>query len=199
LKRIGVFGGSFDPPHNAHVALSHAALEHLALDELRWVPAGDAWQKSRRLASAHDREAMVRLAIAGEPRFVLERCELRRAGPSYTIETIDEIQAATPGAQWFLIIGQDQFARLHTWHDWKALLPKVTFAVACRDGDAVQASSEVAARAHAVVGVPLPRIDISSTAIRRAVADGRDFTDMVPAAVASYIDRHRLYKGNTRS
>ncbi|HMC17117.1 MAG TPA: adenylyltransferase/cytidyltransferase family protein, partial [Albitalea sp.] len=82
MRRIGILGGSFDPPHNAHLALANVALQHLALDELRWLPAGQPWQKYRQLASAQDREAMVALTIAGEPRFVLERSELQRAGPS---------------------------------------------------------------------------------------------------------------------
>jgi nicotinate-nucleotide adenylyltransferase len=199
VTRIGLFGGSFDPPHNAHLALAHVALDHLGLDELRWVPAGQQWQKTRELASAADREAMVRLAIGDESRFVVERCELERAGPSYTLDTVNQLQREQPGAQWFLIIGQDQYARLHTWHGWEDLLRKVTFAVACRDGDSVEPSSQLAARPHAMLTLPLPRIDVSSTAIREAIAEGRDFTGMVPAAVASYIDQHRLYSGNTRS
>ena len=199
MRRIGLFGGSFDPPHNAHLALAHVALQHLSLDELRWVPAGQQWQKTRELGSADDREAMVRLAIAGEARFVLERCELRRAGPSYTLDTVTELQAASPDAVWFLVIGQDQYAQLHTWHGWTDLLRKVTLAVACRDIANVHPSPEVAAVPHAMLTLPLPPTPVSSTAIRRAIAEGRDFTDMVPAAVARYIDQHRLYSGNPRS
>ncbi len=199
MKRIGLFGGSFDPPHNAHVALARVALQHLSLDELRWIPAGQPWQKARELASAADREAMVRLAIEGEPRFVLEPCELRRAGPSYMLDTVNELQAATPGAAWFLVIGQDQYAKLHSWHGFADLLGKVTLGVAARDADAVQASLEVAAHPHKLVALPLPAMGESSTAIRERIAAGRDFTDMVPAAVARYIDQHRLYRGNPRS
>jgi nicotinate-nucleotide adenylyltransferase len=199
LRRIGILGGSFDPPHNAHLALAHVALQHLALDELRWLPAGLPWQKTRQLTSADDRAAMVALAIAGEPRFVLDRTELNRAGPSYMVDTVEALQRETPQADWVLIVGQDQYARLHTWHRWAGLLDHVTLAVACRDGEPVQPSPEVAARPHRMQTLPLPRIDVSSTAIRRAIADGRDFTDMVPAAVARYIDQHRLYAGHTGS
>jgi nicotinate-nucleotide adenylyltransferase len=105
LRRIGLFGGSFDPVHNAHLALARQALDQLKLDELRWVPVGQAWQKARVLTPAAQREAMLRLAIEGEARFVLERCELQRAGPSYTLDTLRELQAATPGSDWFLLIG----------------------------------------------------------------------------------------------
>jgi len=198
VKRIGLFGGSFDPVHNAHVALARAALDHLGLDELRWVPVGQAWHKQRALAPAADREAMVALAIRGEPRFTLERCELQRSGPSYTVDTVRDLQAREQ-AQWFLIIGQDQYGQLHTWHEWPDLIQRVTLAVAGREGAAARPSAELAATPHAAVTIPLPRIDASSTELRERIADGRDYTDMVPDAVARYIDQHHLYRGNPRS
>ena len=198
MKRIGLLGGSFDPPHNAHLALAHAALEHLRLDELRWLPAGDPWQKKRRLASAADREAMVRLAIAGEPRFVLDDRELRRSGPSYTVDTLRELQASEQ-ADWFLVLGQDQYANLHTWHDWPELLQRVTLAVAARAGIEPAPSEPVAATPHRMQLVPLPPMAVSATEIRQRIAAGREYTDMVPEAVARYIDRHHLYRGYPRS
>ncbi len=195
MKRIGLLGGSFDPPHHAHLALAHAALEHLQLDELRWLPAGDPWQKTRRLASAADREAMVRLAIEGEPRFVLDDRELRRSGPSYTVDTLRELQAGEQ-AEWFLVLGQDQYANLHTWHDWPELLRRVTLAVAARAGIEPAPSKLVAAAPHRMQVVPLPPLAVSATEIRERIAAGRDYTDMVPDAVARYIDRHHLYRGH---
>jgi nicotinate-nucleotide adenylyltransferase len=108
VRRIGLFGGSFDPVHNAHLALAHSALQALKLDELRWQPAGQPWQKARALTPAVHRQAMIRLAIAGEPRFVLDRIELEREGPSFTLDTVRTLQDQEPQAQWFLIIGQDQ-------------------------------------------------------------------------------------------
>ena len=198
LKRIGLYGGSFDPPHNAHLALARTALEHLQLAELRWVPAGLPWQKAPRLASVPDRQAMVMAAIAGEPRFVLEACELWRSGPSYTIDTVRELQDAEP-ADWFLVVGQDQYANLHTWHEWRELVRRVTLAVAARDGIEPQPSPPLAAEPHRAVTLPLPRIDVASRDIRQRIADGRDYTDMVPPAVARYIDQHHLYRGTPRS
>ncbi len=191
--RIGLFGGSFDPPHNAHVALARQALDALRLDELRWVPAGNPWQKERGITAAPHREAMVRLAMGDEPRFTLERCELERAGPSYTLDTVRELQAAEPGGQWFLLIGQDQYAGLHTWHDWRELLGRVTLAVANRPGVARPPSPEVRAFAHQVV--PLPMMEVASTDIRARIAAGQDIAGLVPAGVAGYIERHRLYRG----
>ncbi len=191
-RRIGLFGGTFDPPHNAHVALARLALVELSLDELRWIPAGEPWQKARAITPAVHREAMVRLAMGEEPRFMIERCEIRRAGPSFTLDTVRELQAARPGAEWFLIIGQDQFANLHTWRDWRELIARVTLAVANRPGVSVEPNADVAAAArHAV---PLPMLDIASTDIRARVAAGQDIAALVPAGVARYIEANHLYK-----
>ena len=193
LKKIGLFGGSFDPVHSAHVALAQVALTQLQLDAVRWVPAGQPWQKARALASPAHRAAMVQLAIADEPRFTLERCELNRVGPSYTLDTVRELRAATPGARWFLIIGQDQYAGLHSWRDWQALLQLVTLAVAMRPGAPTRVSPEVERLAHEPVALPM--MDISSTDIRQRVACGQAVAGLVPAAVARYIDQHHLYRG----
>jgi nicotinate-nucleotide adenylyltransferase len=195
LTRIGLFGGTFDPPHVAHVALAHAALDALQLDQVRWIPAGQPWQKTRSVTPAAQREAMVRLAIEGEPRFVLDRSELERQGPSYTLDTVRAFAAAQPEAQWFLIIGADQYAGLHTWRDWQSLLGLVTLAVANRPGPKpgfAPVDPEVLRFPHRVV--PLPMLDISATEIRERVARALPVDSMVPPAVARYIDLHQLYR-----
>jgi nicotinate-nucleotide adenylyltransferase len=197
MKRVGLFGGSFDPVHNAHVALAQLALKELALDEVRWIPAGQPWQKARQLAAPQHREAMVHLAIEGEPGFMLDRCEIKRHGPSFTLDTVRELQAADPDHQWFLILGQDQYAGLHTWRDWRELLSRVTLAVANRPGVAPQPHADVQQAPHEVVALPM--MDISSTDIRERIAKGEGISDLVPAAVARYIDQHHLYRGNPRS
>jgi nicotinate-nucleotide adenylyltransferase len=189
VKRIGVFGGTFDPPHAAHVALARAALAELQLDEVRWIPAGQPWQKARAVTSALHREAMVRLAIEGEPRFVLDRIELERSGPSYTLDTV---RTLAPAGELFLVIGADQYAGLHTWRDWQALLGLVTLAVANRPGPMPAVNPEVLRFPHRVV--PLPMLDISATEIRDRVARGLPVDSMVPPAVARYIDLHQLYR-----
>ncbi len=197
--RIGLLGGSFDPVHRAHVALGRIALERLELQRLIWMPVGQAWQKNRGHASADHRLAMLRLAIEGEPRFETSDLEIRRAGPSYTIDTVAALQSQTPAADWFLVIGQDQYAGLPTWHRWRELLPLVTLAVAGRDGREPEAAAQLQALPHAVVTLPLPAMPISSTAVRARVRAGEAIADLVPAQVARYIEHHGLYRADTGS
>lgn len=194
--RYGLFGGSFDPPHAAHVALARLARDHLGLDTLYVVPAGDPWQKAGRdLRPKAHRLAMARLAFEGEPGVVVDPIEVDRAGPSYTLDTLRVLQARQPGL-WFLVIGQDQYGRLPTWHGWTELLPLATLAVAAREGEAVQPPPALAARPHGLVTLPLPEMPVSSTALRTRLARGEAVTPLVPPAVAGYIDRHHLYEKN---
>jgi len=198
-RRVGLFGGSFDPVHNAHLALAHSAFESLSLDELRWIPAGTPWQKARVLAPAAQRADMLRLAIAGQAHFRLEPCEIERGGASYTIDTVLALQRREPGRQWFLLLGQDQLARLHTWHRWRELVALVALAVANRAGEHPTLPPELADVPIELTEVPLPAIAISSTAIRARVAAGLDIAALVPAAVAGYIADHGLYRNPLRS
>jgi nicotinate-nucleotide adenylyltransferase len=192
---IGLFGGSFDPPHLGHVALARQARDQLALDEVRWLPAGEPWQKAGRVvAAAADRVAMVALAIAGEHGMVLDERETRRAGPSYTIDTVDDLRAECPGAALVLVVGQDQYAGLPTWHRWRDLVDAVTLAVAGRAGEAPRPAPELAARPHRVVVLDLPPVAVSSTAVRAAAAAGADLQALVGPAVAGYIARRGLYR-----
>ena len=202
-RRIGLMGGSFDPVHRAHLALAHAALTHLALDEVRWIPAGQPWQKARQLAPAADRLAMVRLATEHEPRYLVDTTELDQPGPSYTLDTVHSLLARLElqGAELFLIIGQDQYANLHTWHGWQALLGLVTLAVARRGTQLPQPSAELAAVPHRMVTLPMPPMTVSSTDIRARLSQGRPgeavaqtlAPALVPEAVAGYIANHQLY------
>lgn len=197
-RRVGIFGGSFDPVHNAHVALARSALAELRLDELLWLPAGQPWQKQRALTPAAHREAMLRLAIEGEPRFVLSRIEIERGGPSYTIDTVRELHAQRPGVRSYLVIGQDQYAGFHTWHGWQELLGLVTLAVANRAPNGPDAPPGADPRLLRVPheAVALPMMDVSSTEIRLRIARRQGIDDLVPAAVARYIARHHLYQDN---
>jgi nicotinate-nucleotide adenylyltransferase len=194
LTRIGLFGGTFDPPHNAHLALARHARDELALDELRWIPAGDPWQKrDRAVTPAAHRAAMVALAIAGEPRCLLDTREIARQGPSYSVVTAQELQAEHPGAALFLVIGADQLAGLHSWHRVDELMALVTLAVAGRPGSAGAPDARIAAATRRAVA--LPPMDVSSTGIRARVAARLPIVSLVPPAVAGYIARHHLYEG----
>jgi nicotinate-nucleotide adenylyltransferase len=192
VKRIGLFGGTFDPPQLAHSALARSARDALPLDEVRWVPSGQPWQKTHAITPARHREAMVRLAIAGERGFVLERCELERAGPSYTLQTVQQLRQNEPSAEWVLLVGADQYNNLHTWRGWRELLGLAALAVAERPGVALHPDPAVARVPHRAV--PLPPMDISATDIRARVQRGESIAGLVADSVARYIDQHHLYR-----
>lgn len=203
--KVGIFGGSFDPPHQGHRALAEAAFGHLGLDRLHWLPAGRPWQRRHELAPAEHRRAMVAAAIEGRPGFVLDDRELARPGPSYTIDTVGELLAEQPGARLFLLIGEDQLQRLPTWHRWQELVGQVTLAVAHRG--ALREPPTELARALAAAGrrierLPMPPMAVSSTAIRAHLGDTLPpgtpraaalVPDLLAPAVARYIDSHHLY------
>ncbi|MGC1173032.1 nicotinate (nicotinamide) nucleotide adenylyltransferase [Polaromonas sp.] len=198
-RRIGMFGGSFDPPHLAHVALAQAAVAQLKLDTLYIIPTGQAWHKARTLSAAEHRLAMARLAFAGLDRTVVDEREIQRAGPSFTIDTLEALQAENPRAQLHLIIGNDQFAALKIWHRWEAILKIAIICIANRaDPRRTEAGFDLETQArHAVLTLQLPLMPVSATAIRRKISSGnaspQDWTPMVPEPVARYIERHSLY------
>jgi nicotinate-nucleotide adenylyltransferase len=197
--RIGLFGGSFDPPHSGHLALARQAFGELALDALRWIPAGRPWQKAdRQLASAEHRAAMVALTIAGVPGQALDRREIDRDGPSYTIVTVCELAAEHPAAELVLVIGADLLSGLSSWHRWRELVSRVTIAVAAREAQAPSSPTDLAAESPRIVPLTLPRVDCSSTLIRQRVAAGLDLNGLVGEPVARYIARHALYAAQQR-
>ena len=199
-RRIGLLGGSFDPPHLAHLALGRLARQALALDELRWLPAGAPWQKAgRQMASAAHRLAMLGLLLADEPDMLIDPRELQRNGATFTIDTVRELQAERSSADqnpadWFLILGQDQYSRFHTWRDWPELLQRCTLAVAGRAGQAPQAPAALAAVPHRRVTLDLPPQDIAASDIRQRLAAGQPVAALVGERIAGYISQHGLYQ-----
>jgi len=192
--RIGLLGGSFNPPHLAHLALGRTALQQLGLDELRWLPAGAPWQKAGRLmADAGHRAAMLAVLLASEPRCVIDRRELERVGPTYTIDTVRELQAERSGVEWYLILGQDQYAQFHTWRDAPELLQRLTLAVAGRGEQAPRAPPALAGLPQRCVLLDMAPTDISATDIRTRIAAGQAVAALVGEHVASYIEQHQLY------
>jgi len=190
----GLFGGSFDPPHLAHLELARCALDQLALDELVWLPARQSPHKGGRSpASGADRVAMLQRLVDGEPRFSIDPRELGRAGPSFTVDTLRALHAERPGTRWWLVIGQDQYARFDTWHDWRGILTLAGLAVAARDGEAVRAARGLTGVQHALRVVQMPPHPHSATVVRERAAAGLDVTALVGAPVARYIADHHLY------
>ncbi len=195
-RRVGLFGGAFDPPHSAHVAIARAALEQLKLDELRIVPTGQAWHKSRPLSSAAHRLAMVRLAFADLPRVVIDERELQRSGASYTVDTLDALLTEQPGSELYLVMGGDQWAAFTSWRQWQDIARKAQLCVAQRPDQVSNLPSNQPLPELSVQWLNLPAMPISATALREQVAGGTDpFNEpaRLPPAVARYISDHHLY------
>ncbi len=190
METIGILGGTFDPVHHGHLILARDAVETLGLARMIFVPAAINPHKLARgstgpAAPAEDRLAMLRAATAGELRFAVDDCELRRAGPSFTIDTVRELRARWPAAEFILFIGADNIAELPAWRDIDALRALARFAVFAR-GDDEESTSDF-------LQVADRRIDISATEIRRRVAAGEPIRYLVPEAVAEIIRAQRLY------
>jgi nicotinate-nucleotide adenylyltransferase len=198
MSRIGIFGGSFNPIHIAHLIAADRFVEQMALDCCYFVPAAQPPLKppsSYELAAAEHRAAMVQRAIAGHPRFALELCELERGGISYTIDTVAHFRHRFPGAELFLLVGADQVLEFHLWHRWQELLQQVFLCVAPRPGvSAPQLAEHLSAlQAERATILDVPLLAISSTEIRQRIAQGLSVRYVLPEAVWDYIDAHRLY------
>ena len=200
VKRIGVFGGAFDPPHNAHVALALVALAQLELDALHIIPTGQAWHKARPLSPAVHRLAMARLAFQGLPRVVLDEREVQRAGPTFTIDTLEALQAENPQAQLYLIIGADQFLAFRQWHRWRDILQLAIICIAGRTESTLDEAQFEAytGQSSRFLTLELPLMPVSATHIRHLMASGAatggEIAHLVPEPVARYISLPRLYR-----
>ena len=208
--RIGVFGGAFDPPHRAHRALAEAALAQFDLDELRILPTGQAWHKRRSLTPASHRVAMTERAFADLPRVCVDPRETLRDGPSYTVDTLTELQAERPGQHWFLFMGEDQARAFTTWHRWSDIVRMATLVVARRLVDAASAPrtrSEPLPMTRSAASpewhnpgqveflhLNMPTLAVSATAIRDALQRGETPADGLSPSVLDYIHQHQLYR-----
>jgi nicotinate-nucleotide adenylyltransferase len=193
--KVGILGGTFDPVHNAHIVLAESACSELLLDLVLFVPAGEPWRKTRVITAADHRLAMLKLALDGNEAFGVSDIELRRAGPTYTADTLDELAGERLDDEFYFIVGTDALADLPNWHEPQRIVQHATLAVAVRDWHDVDvASLGVPGLAARVVRFDMPNVDVSSTAIRAAVAAGENIDDLVPAPVARYIAEHGLYR-----
>ena len=195
-RRIGVFGGAFDPPHIAHVALARTAIEQLRLDVLFVIPTGEAWHKTRGLTPAVHRLEMSHLAFAELDCVVVDPRETLRAGPSYTADTLLELRTEYPGAQLFLVLGEDQAQALGSWHRIGEIPEIATICVAER-ADFTRAEGIFDALPSDIPGLrrlEMPPMEVSSTDIRSRVAHGQADAPLVFDPVARYIAQHHLYR-----
>ncbi|MCO4860449.1 nicotinate-nucleotide adenylyltransferase [Cupriavidus sp. WGlv3] len=213
--RLGILGGTFDPPHVGHLALARLCIDHLGLDELVWIPTGQSWQKGDDVTPAADRLAMTQLAAAAlgdsGARIRVSRMEVDRAGPSYTIDTVRQLRDEYgPEASLCWLMGADQLLRLHTWHGWQELFAHVhlctatrpRFALEALEGPVLAALAERQADTHLIQCTPSGRmwidqtlaVDLSSTHLRQRLAAGQPADDQLPPGVAHYIASHGLYR-----
>jgi len=187
VQRVGIFGGTFDPIHLGHLILAEAALESLSLDRVIFIPNGFSPFKvaTPPLASPEDRLEMIRLSIKEEARFSVDDREVRRSGPSYTIDTVRSLLAEYPGVRFVYLIGADNLKDLEKWHEIKELKNLVDFAVLDRRHLASSESIEFP--------IVQRRIDLSSTEIRQQVKNGLSIRFMVSEGVYQYIMKRGLY------
>jgi len=191
--RIGVFGGTFDPPHVGHLILASDAQEALRLDRIVFVPTGAQPLKvdSPPVASAQDRLEMVRLAVADDACCIVDDAEINRKGLSYTVDTLEHLTERHPGAQLFLLLGEDALAGFEKWQNPGRIRDLATLAVMRRTGPA---DARVETTARGVITVSTRRVDVSATEIRERLRAGKSIKGFVPESVERFIDARGLYR-----
>jgi nicotinate-nucleotide adenylyltransferase len=197
--RVGIFGGAFNPPHIGHLVCAQEALVRLELERVVFVPIGVPPHRELEYdPGAEVRLEMVELALADDERFTTSRIELDREGPSYTSDTLEQLQSESPKDKLFLILGGDQAAALATWHEPEKVLERATVAVFERVSwgrNAIVIKIGRLPGAEQVRYLDMPLIQVSSSAIRRRVREGAPIRYLVPEKVASYIETKELYSG----
>jgi len=213
-RKIGVLGGTFDPVHLGHLAVARFVLARLQLDEFLFIPAARPPHKLHtNPTDFQTRLAMLRLALRGAPEFTVSDLEAARTGPSYSVDTLDELgRFYGPSVRLLFVIGLDAFLEVRTWKEFHRLPQLADLAVISRPAYSLEAVSEVVAdlgnyrfdptsscwNALEVDGcihlLSMPPVEISSTMIRQAASAGADLSPMVPPAVAAYIAEHQLYR-----
>lgn len=196
--RLGVLGGTFDPPHYGHLALAETARVQLRLARVLFVPAGDPPHKpGHPLTPAVHRAAMVEAAIADNPAFALSRADLDRPGPHYTVDMLALLREAFPGAELYFLMGSDSLVEFPTWRDPARIVRQATLGVMERPGWAADMDAlerHIPGIRERVVWLDAPRLDLSARDLRRRVREGLPVRYLVPPAVETYIQEHRLYR-----
>jgi nicotinate-nucleotide adenylyltransferase len=198
-KKVGILGGTFDPVHNAHMAIIDEARLELELEEIILVPAGIPWMKSNRtITVAEHRVRMLRLAIADRYGFYISTAEIDRPGPSYTVDTLEEFNKEYQGlADLFFLLGWDNLPELPRWKNPERIIELCTLVAFPRPGtsppDIVAVDQIIPGLSKHIICMEKPNLDIRATEIRERTAKGMDITHLVPAPVAEYIKQNRLY------
>ena len=194
-KKIGLFGGTFDPVHQGHLIAAESVRESFHLDQVLFIPANrQPFKTNQVIQPAEHRLEMVRLAVAGNPFFQVSDIEIRGAGISYSIDTLIKLRKSYPEAEYdlFFLLGSDNIAHFHTWRKPDKLVQLCTFIAFGRPGSQWEKESSKFAGAFQFYEMPL--IDISSTDIRRRLSEGGSIRYLVPDAVAEYISQNNLYR-----
>jgi nicotinate-nucleotide adenylyltransferase len=191
--RIGLFGGTFDPPHVGHLVTAVNVRHELSLDQVLLVVAHVPWQKEqvRKVSESRHRLAMVAAAVEGIPGVEASSIEMDRGGKSYTADTLAELSERFPGAVLHTIVGDDAAAGLTTWERWEEVVARSTLVVVDRPGAPVELPSVAS-----WVRVEVPHLDVSSTDLRERAADGRPLEFLVPDPALDYLRANRLYREN---
>lgn len=195
--RIGILGGTFDPPHLAHLVLGEYAVDALKLSHLLWVPAADPPHKqgNDKTPVAH-RLAMLERALAGNSRFVISHVDMDRPGPHYSVDTVAIVQKQYPDAEIYFVIGGDSLRDLLKWHRPDLLIERCKLAVMRRPDAPVDPNMHQSALpnlAARITMIDAPLLGISSTHIKERLRTGRSVRYLVPDAVLAYIDEHNVY------
>jgi nicotinate-nucleotide adenylyltransferase len=195
--RLGVMGGTFDPIHHGHLVAASEVQALFHLDEVVFVPTGQPWQKSaRKVSPPEHRYLMTVIATASNPRFTVSRVDVDRPGPTFTIDTLRDIQAQRPGAEMFFITGADALAEILSWKDADELFQLAHFIGVTRPGHEL---SDKGLPVDKVTLQEVPAMAISSTDCRERVERGEPVWYLVPDGVVQYINKHRLYAGSPAS
>jgi nicotinate-nucleotide adenylyltransferase len=195
---LGIFGGTFSPPHCAHLRVAEEALAQCGLASVVFVPSGIPPHKPEEIVDKEHRYRMVQRMVEGHPRMTVSRIEIDREGPSYTIDTIEAFKASVGDALCFLV-GADLLLDITTWRRPNELLHSVPFVLAPRNGVARERFEEPPFDEASLRFLDMEEVDLSSTWIRDRIARGEPYDPWVPSAVAAYIEKHRLYKDRERT
>lgn len=199
--RLGIYGGTFDPIHYGHLLLAERCREALHLDEIWFIPAGNPPHKQgRTMTPGRERLAMVEFAVSGFPEFRVSRMEIERAGPHYTIQTLEKVIESDSSREVFLLMGADSVAELTTWRDPERLLALAQVVAVNRAGDQPDLSHVSAlleSTGRIIRTVEMPAMGISASDIRARVASGKSIRFLTPRPVEMYVKQHKLYQEPT--